>query len=176
VTAVTTTTVRICQCGDPEDSDEHRTTNGVFGHNFCAETPTQALHREARHWLADNEWPDVDEDDFLDPTLYNDPQIRAAVGRHYDGGWVAFLAANAADDLTNTARAWLEDHPHTGVDPDGDPAVIWAGVRDRFPGGWVAFAAYYADLCVCGCLSGSDEHGPDGHPFQARETRQEIPA
>lgn len=43
---------------------------------------------EARNWLADCVWADMDADDFAELT---DAQILRGVERHYDGGVNAFL-------------------------------------------------------------------------------------
>lgn len=53
-----------------------------------------ALIAEARSWLADCEWREADPDDLMDEDLYPDTAIRAAVGRHYEGGWHQFVVAS----------------------------------------------------------------------------------
>lgn len=42
---------------------------------------------EARAWISDCSWPDLDPEEVDDMT---DEQIRRGVERHYDGGWDAF--------------------------------------------------------------------------------------
>ncbi len=39
--------------------------------------------REAREWLADIEWSDLDSDDFR---VFLDEQVEKAIERHWDGG------------------------------------------------------------------------------------------
>jgi hypothetical protein len=43
--------------------------------------------REARAWLCDCVWADVDEDDILDLA---DAAIVRGVERHFEGGWAEF--------------------------------------------------------------------------------------
>jgi hypothetical protein len=50
------------------------------------------LIAEAREWLAELTFGDVDPDDFLDPDLFSDNEIRTAVTHLYEGGWAAFTA------------------------------------------------------------------------------------
>jgi hypothetical protein len=53
------------------------------------EQHTAALADEARAWLAEIEWADLDREEALQ---LPDEHAIAAVERHYDGGLTAFIA------------------------------------------------------------------------------------
>lgn len=55
--------------------------------------PIARLYAEARGWLADCEWRGMDAEDIAD---LSDVEIRAAVSKHYEGGWAAFMRASEA--------------------------------------------------------------------------------
>lgn len=131
--------------------------------NFTgAMTATTALMREARGWVEDCEGEDAE--------LLTDSQVRAYIGRAYDGGWPAFLTGNAGEDLLDVARAWIERNPLLGVDPDSEPLAIWTAITTHFTDGIGGFTRFYGDLCQCGEPSGSSEHGYFGHQFHSRDT------
>ncbi len=44
--------------------------------------------QEARDWLADCVWADMDPEDFAE---LSDTAVIRGVDRHYEGGWAAFL-------------------------------------------------------------------------------------
>jgi hypothetical protein len=50
---------------------------------------TQALAAEARSWIADYEWADIDEIDAED---LSDAQALSGIARKYEGGLDAFIA------------------------------------------------------------------------------------
>lgn len=52
------------------------------------EEVTKAQISEARLWIRDCNWLDEDED-LEDLT---DAEVRRGIERHYDGGWIQFLA------------------------------------------------------------------------------------
>jgi hypothetical protein len=51
---------------------------------------TQALATEARGWIADCQWEDLEEDDIKDLT---DAQALSGIARKYEGGLDAFTAS-----------------------------------------------------------------------------------
>lgn len=66
-----------------------------------------ALMSEARNWIADCEWPDVD-----DVSDLSDVQVALGIARHFDGGWPTF----AATCDTPTECAWLLAVRRFGLD------------------------------------------------------------
>lgn len=52
--------------------------------------PTPSMLTEARSWIADCVWGDMEPDDIAELT---DDEIIRGVARHYYGGWEAFIDA-----------------------------------------------------------------------------------
>ena len=56
------------------------------GHIFLTAEHIQ----DAKEWMMDCYWSDMDEDDIAD---LSDGEVVRGVSRHFDGGWNAFLAS-----------------------------------------------------------------------------------
>jgi hypothetical protein len=56
------------------------------GHTFL----TKQMIEDARDWVSECEWADMDDDDLSELT---DKQIIQGITRHFDGGWSGFLAS-----------------------------------------------------------------------------------
>ena len=67
--------------------------NGVFhvdGPGLDDVIITAEHIQDAKEWMIDCEWSDMDEDDIAD---LSDGEVVRGVSRHFDGGWSAFLAS-----------------------------------------------------------------------------------
>lgn len=80
---------------------------------------TIAQLREARDWILDNSWADLDDDAIAELT---GEQIVKGVQRHYEGGWSAFLRNTAlvtADSQYASVVAVLKTHDGHSVHVGG---------------------------------------------------------
>jgi len=79
--------------------------------NIDRSTVTLPQLREARAWILDCVWGDLDESDVAD---LSGEQIVRGVQRHYEGGWAQFLAdvdVEDAPDQTGNRIDRLTDEP-----------------------------------------------------------------
>jgi len=67
-------------------------------------TLTEDQLRQAREWLAENDWADVDAD--FEWELISAPLIERGIAYHFDGGLAAFIAT-CDPDHSAADRAWF---------------------------------------------------------------------
>jgi len=77
--------------------------------------------RDARDWLAECQWRDLEPEDIA---ILTDAQVERGIAEHYEGGVLAFLRADVGPTLTpaEVAATFCDDLPLSDLLYAGDPA------------------------------------------------------